>query len=57
MFGQAVNGTLLGTLTDSSGAVVPGAKVTITEQGTGIPRTTDSNASGNYVVPNLPPGN
>src|SRR5690348_4663631 len=27
MFGQAVNGTLLGTLTDSSGAVVPGAKV------------------------------
>ena len=57
MFGQAVNGTLLGTLTDSSGAVVPGAKVTVTEQGTGIPHTTETNASGNYVIPNLPPGN
>jgi len=57
MFGQAVNGTLLGTLSDSSGAVVAGAKVTITEQGTGIPHTTETNASGNYVFPNLPPGN
>ena len=57
MFGQAVNGTLLGTLTDSSGAVVPAAKVTVTEQGTHIPHTTETNASGNYVFPNLPPGN
>src|SRR5437868_4559573 len=56
LFGQAVNGTLLGTLTDSSGAVVPGAQVTITEVGTGIPHATQSNASGNYVFPNLPPG-
>ncbi|HVH89106.1 MAG TPA: TonB-dependent receptor [Terriglobales bacterium] len=56
MFGQAVNGTLLGTLTDSSGAVVPGAQVTITETGTGIPHSTQSNASGNFVFPNLPPG-
>jgi len=56
LFGQAVNGTLLGTLTDSSGAVVPGAQVTITETGTGIPHSTQSNASGNYVFPNLPPG-
>src|SRR3954463_7948053 len=57
MQGQAVNGTLLGTLTDSSGAVVPGAQVTITETGTGIPHSTQSNASGNFVFPNLPPGN
>src|SRR5437868_12835077 len=57
MQGQAVNGTLLGSLTDSSGAVVPGAQVTITEVGTGIPHSTQSNASGNYVFPNLPPGN
>src|SRR5215813_1788837 len=56
LFGQAVNGTLLGTLTDSSGAVVPGAQVTITEAGTGIPHATQSNSSGNYVFPNLPPG-
>src|SRR3954471_6690775 len=57
LFGQAVNGTLLGTLTDSSGAVVPGAQVTITETGTAIPYSTQSNASGNFVFPNLPPGN
>jgi hypothetical protein len=57
MQGQAVNGTLLGTLTDSSGAVVPGAQVTITETGTAIPHSTQSNASGNFVFPNLPPGN
>jgi hypothetical protein len=55
--GQAVNGTLLGTLTDASGAVVPGAQITITEVGTGIPHSTQSNGSGNYVFPNLPPGN
>lgn len=56
MFGQAVNGTLVGTLTDSSGAVVANAKITATETSTGIGRHTQSNASGNYVFPNLPPG-
>ena len=56
VFGQAVNGTLLGTLTDSSGAVVAGAQITVTEVQTGIPHTTTSNASGNYVFPDLPPG-
>ncbi|MBV9073492.1 MAG: carboxypeptidase regulatory-like domain-containing protein, partial [Acidobacteria bacterium] len=56
-FGQAVNGTLLGTLTDASGAVVAGAQVTITEAGTGIAHSTQSNGSGNYVFPDLPPGN
>lgn len=30
--GQAVNGTLVGTITDSRGAVVAGARVTVTEQ-------------------------
>lgn len=57
VFGQAVNGTLLGTLTDSSGAVVAGAQITVTEVQTGIPHTTTSNGSGNYVFPDLPPGN
>jgi hypothetical protein len=56
MFGQAVNGTLLGTLTDSSGAAVAGAKVTATETSTGIARGTESNASGNYVFPDMAPG-
>jgi hypothetical protein len=57
MFGQAVNGTLLGTLNDTSGAVVTGAKVTATEVGTGISHDTQTNNSGNYTISNLPPGN
>ena len=54
--GQAVNATLLGTVTDSSGAAVTNAKVTITETNTGISRTSQTNESGNYVFPDLAPG-
>src|SRR5438445_2186087 len=54
--GQAVNATLLGTVADSSGAPVGNAKITITETNTGISRTSQTNESGNYVVPDLPPG-
>jgi len=54
--GQAVNATLLGTVTDSSGAAVSSAKVTITETKTGITHTSPTNDSGNYVFPDLPPG-
>src|SRR5579871_4720538 len=53
---QAVNATLLGTVTDSSGAIVPSAKVVITETQTSIGHTVQTNDSGNYIVPNLPPG-
>jgi hypothetical protein len=56
VMGQAVNATLLGTVTDSSGAAVANVKVTITETNTGIGRTTQTNDSGNYVFPDLPPG-
>jgi hypothetical protein len=54
--GQAVNATLLGTVTDSSGASVANVKVTITETNTGISRVSQTNESGNYVFPDLPPG-
>jgi len=54
--GQAVNATLLGTVTDSSGAPVGGVRLTITEMNTGISRNSQTNDSGNYVVPDLPPG-
>lgn len=54
--GQAVNATLLGTVTDSSEAVVAGASVTIKEMNTGFGRTTATNDSGNYEFANLPPG-
>ena len=56
VFGQAVNATLLGTVTDSSGAVVAGAKITITETKTGVVHSATTNDSGNYEVPDLAPG-
>ncbi|HVW86123.1 MAG TPA: carboxypeptidase regulatory-like domain-containing protein [Bryobacteraceae bacterium] len=55
-WGQAVNATLLGTVTDSSGAVVASAKVTITESSTNSSRTSDTNESGNYTFPDITPG-
>jgi len=56
-FGQAVTGSLVGTITDSSGAAVPNAKVVLAEANTGISQTTTSNQSGNYSFPGIPPGN
>jgi Carboxypeptidase regulatory-like domain/TonB dependent receptor len=53
---QAIKGTLLGTVTDSQGAAVPGATITITETGTNITRTAVTNASGNYIFSNLKDG-
>jgi hypothetical protein len=50
---QAVRGTLLGNVADSSGAAVPGATVTATDQGTNISATTVTNADGYYTFPNL----
>ena len=48
-------GSIVGFVTDSSGAVVPGAKVTIKNEGTGESRTVSTDSSGHYAVPNLPP--
>ncbi len=55
-YSQAVNATLLGTVTDSSGAVIPNAKVTITDVNTGISRVATTNESGNYTFPDIAPG-
>jgi hypothetical protein len=55
-FGQTVNATLLGSVTDASGGTVANAKVTITEVNTGVGRSGQTNESGNYTFPNLPPG-
>ena len=47
--------TLRGTLSDPSGAVVPSAKVTATQVGTGVARTVTTDAGGNYIIPQLAP--
>src|SRR3982074_3303335 len=48
--------SLEGTVTDKSGAVVSGAKVTGTEQATGVSHSTATDASGFYRINELPPG-
>lgn len=56
LFGQAVNATLLGTVTDSTGASVANANITAIETKTGTLHKSVSNGSGNYTFPDLPPG-
>jgi hypothetical protein len=56
LFAQKYTGTITGTVTDPQGAVVSGAQVTITNQGTGEARNVTTNASGAFVVPELPVG-
>ena len=51
--GQAVRGTLVGNVTDSSGAAMPGVTVTITDVNTSVGRTAVSNESGNYTFSSL----
>src|SRR5437870_363776 len=53
LWGQSTTGTILGTVMDSSKSVIPGAKVTLTNEGTGISSEAKTNASGDYVFPNL----
>jgi outer membrane receptor protein involved in Fe transport len=48
--------TLTGTVTDPQGAIVPGAKVTVRSQATGIERTAQTGEDGNYQIASLPPG-
>jgi hypothetical protein len=52
---QSTTGTLTGTVRDTSGAVIAGAEVRVTNVGTGAALTTKSNDVGDYVMPNLPP--
>src|SRR6185295_11040791 len=56
LYGQAVTGSMLGTVTDSSGATVPNAKVTITETNTGLSRSIETNSNGYFSFPTLEPG-
>ncbi len=56
LYAQSTAGEVAGTVMDSSGAVVPGATVTLTNTGTQIAKTITSNDSGNYVFVNVQPG-
>jgi hypothetical protein len=56
LFGQAVDGTIVGTTTDSTGAGVPNATVTATNKGTNVKYTSDTNSAGEYRLNNLPIG-
>jgi len=56
LVGQTFRGTILGSVTDPSGAVVAGATVKIHNLATGLERTTTTSADGSYAVPELPIG-
>jgi hypothetical protein len=53
---QNISSTILGLVTDSSGAAVSGVQLTVTNEGTGISFKTRADNSGAYSVPNLQPG-
>ncbi len=52
-FAQSTSGTLVGTVTDTSGAVIAGVKIRVTNSGTGVSFDTQSNTNGDYSLPNL----
>jgi hypothetical protein len=54
--GQVLYGSMVGTVTDQSGAMVPTAAVTVTNTSTGLSRQTTTNEAGYYSIPNLPEG-
>jgi hypothetical protein len=54
--GQSVSGTILGTVSDASGSVIPDAKVTVVNEGTGLTRAVQTDSNGEYTVPSLPTG-
>ena len=56
MFAQSERGTITGTIRDTSGAIIPGAKITITNVNTGVIVTQVTNGQGEFTIPSLPPG-
>src|SRR5262245_53625311 len=56
VFGQAVKGALIGTITDSSGAAVNGVSVTITDTRTNLSFTSKTNEDGNYTFSSIQDG-
>src|SRR5262245_24762058 len=55
-WGQATTAQISGVVKDQSGALLPGAEITVTQTATGTKRSTVSNETGNYVLASLPLG-
>jgi len=55
-WGQVAGGTILGTVTDSSGRVIGNVQITINNLATGVTRDVTTNDEGFYSAPNLLPG-
>src|SRR5262245_13662231 len=53
---EGINGTLSGTVSDASGALIPGVEVTTKNIATGVTSTTITNETGTYRFPSLQPG-
>jgi hypothetical protein len=56
-YSQTATGRLVGVVTDSTGAVIPNAEITITDEKTGQERKLTADVAGYYVAPNLAPSN
>jgi hypothetical protein len=57
LFSQSAStGTVAGTVTDSSGAVIAAATVTLTDKSTGIPRAVSTNENGRFILVDIPAG-
>jgi Carboxypeptidase regulatory-like domain len=54
--GQRITGGISGTITDSTGAAVPGASITATNVSTGVVTRTSANSAGHYALQSLPVG-
>src|SRR5579883_2533286 len=54
--GQIITSSIVGTITDPTGAAIPGAKVTIVQAETGFTRTVAANSLGEYRVVRIPAG-
>lgn len=57
LYAQVLYGSLTGTVTDASGAIVNGAKITALETRTGVSQTASTDSSGIYRFTNILPGN
>src|SRR5437660_1425661 len=55
-FAQTIFGTILGTVTDPSGAIMPNVTVRVTNQGENVSREVRSDAQGNYQAENMKAG-